>query len=86
MSSLALLEAEKPSTLYVTGKNNLDVFLVLMVSDDAFPLCMDVVEVMVIRMVQLVSSMKRNAMEDDYYTEVESVPRSKAARGLERCR
>jgi hypothetical protein len=26
MSSLALLEAEKPSPLYVTGKNNLDVF------------------------------------------------------------
>jgi hypothetical protein len=26
MSSLALLEAEKSSSLYVTGKNNLDVF------------------------------------------------------------
>jgi hypothetical protein len=34
----------------------------------------------------VVSSMKGNAMEDDYYTEAESVPRSKAARGLERCR
>ena len=55
MSSLALLEAEKPSPLYVTGKNNLDVFWVLMVADDAFPLCMDVVEVMVVRMVQFVN-------------------------------
>ena len=49
MSSLAFLEAEKPSPLYITGKNNLHVFLVLMVADDAFPLCMDVLEVMVIR-------------------------------------
>ena len=55
MSSLALLEPEKPSPLYVTGKNNLDVILVLMVADDAFPLCMDVVEVMVVRMVQFVN-------------------------------
>ena len=55
MSSLALLEAEKPSPLYVTGKNNLDVFWVLMVADDAFPLCTDVVEVMVVRMVQFVN-------------------------------
>ena len=44
MSSLALLEAIKPSPLYVTGKNYLDVILVLMVADDAFPLCMDVVD------------------------------------------
>ena len=36
MSSLALLETEKPSPLYVTGKNNIDVILVLMVADDAF--------------------------------------------------
>ena len=55
MSSLALLEAEKPAPLYVTGRNNLDVFLVLMVADDAFPLCMDVVEVMLVRMVQFVN-------------------------------
>ena len=37
MSSIALLEAEKPSPLYIPGKNNLDVFFVLMVADDAFP-------------------------------------------------
>ena len=55
MSSLALLEAKKPSPLYVTGKNNQYVFLVMMVADDAFPLCMVVVEVMVVRMVQFVS-------------------------------
>ena len=55
MSSLALLEAEKPSPLYVIGKNNVDVFLVLMVADDAFPLCMDVVEGMVVKMVQFVN-------------------------------
>ena len=54
MSSLAL-EAKKPSPLYVTGKNYLDVFSVLIVADDAFPLCMDVVEVMVVRMVQFVN-------------------------------
>ena len=48
MSSLALLEAEIPSPLYVTGKNNVDVFLALMVAVVAFPLCMDVVEVMVV--------------------------------------
>ena len=46
MSYLALLEAKKPTPLYVTGKNNLDVFFVLIVADDAFPLCMDMVEVM----------------------------------------
>ena len=33
----------------------LDVFLVLIVADDASPLCMDVVEVMVVRMVQFVN-------------------------------
>ena len=55
MSSLALLEAAKPSPLYVTGKNYLDVFLVLMVADNAFPLCMYVVEVMVVRIVQFVN-------------------------------
>ena len=51
MSSLALLEAKIPSPLYVTGKNNKNVFLALMVAVVAFPLCMDVVEVMVVRMV-----------------------------------
>ena len=55
MSSLALLKAEKSSPLYITGKNYLDVFLVLMVADDAFPLCIDVVEVMVVRMVQFIN-------------------------------
>ena len=55
MSSLAFLEAEKPSPLNLTGKNNLDVILVLMVADDAFPLCMDVVEVMMVKMVQFVN-------------------------------
>ena len=52
MSSLALLEAEIPSPLYVTGKNNVMFFWALMVAVVAFPLCMDVVEVMVVRMVQ----------------------------------
>ena len=52
MSSLALLEVEIPSPLYVTGKNNLGVFLALMVAVVAFPLCRDVVEVMVVRKVQ----------------------------------
>ena len=51
MSSLALLEPEIPSPLDVTGKNNVDVLLALMVAVVAFPLCMDVVEVMVVRMV-----------------------------------
>ena len=55
MSSLALLEVEIPSPLHVTGKNNVMFFLVLMVAVDAFPLCMDVVEVMVVRMVQFVN-------------------------------
>ena len=35
----------------VTGKNNVDVFLPLIVAVVAFPFCMDVVEVMVVRMV-----------------------------------
>ena len=52
MRSLALLEAEIPSPLYVTGKNKVDVFLLLMVAVVAFPLCTDVVEVMVLRVVQ----------------------------------
>ena len=30
---------------------------------------------------KMVSSMKRNAMEDDYYAEVESAPRSSARSG-----
>ena len=55
MSSLALLEAKILSPLYITGKNNVDVFLVLMVAVDAFPLCMDMVQVMVVRMVQFVN-------------------------------
>ena len=41
MSSLARLEAEIPSTLYVTGKIKVYVFLALMVAVVAFPLCMD---------------------------------------------
>ena len=53
MSSLALLEAEIPSPLYVTGKYKVNIFMALMVAFVAFPLCMDVVEVMVVRMVQL---------------------------------
>ena len=52
MNSLALLEAEIPSPLYVTGKNNVDIILVLIVAVVAFPLCRDVVEVTVVRMVQ----------------------------------
>ena len=52
MNFLALLEMEMHSLLNVTGKNNVDVFLALMVAIVAFPLCMDVVEVMVVRMVQ----------------------------------
>jgi hypothetical protein len=52
LSSLALPEAELPSPLYVTGKYNIDIILVLIVAVVVFPLCMDVVEVMVVRMVQ----------------------------------
>ena len=55
MSLVALLEAEKPSPLYATGKSYPVVFLMLIVADDAFPLCMDVVEVMVVRMVHFVN-------------------------------
>ena len=51
MSSLALLEPEKSYPLDLTDKNNVDVFLALMVAFVAFPLCKDVVEVMVVRMV-----------------------------------
>ena len=51
MTSLALLEPEIPYPLDVTGKNNVYVLLALMVAVVAFPLCMDVVEVMVVRMV-----------------------------------
>ena len=39
------------SMTYVTGKKEVDIFLALMVSVVAFPLCMNVVEVMVVRMV-----------------------------------
>ena len=51
MNPLGLLGVEIPSPLYVPGKNNVNVFLALMVAVVAFPLCMDVVEVMVVRMV-----------------------------------
>ena len=51
MSFLDLLEPEIPSPLDETGKNNVDVFLALIVADVAFPLCVDVVEVMMVRMV-----------------------------------
>ena len=52
MSFLALLEAEIPSPLYVTGKNNVMFFWELMVAVVASSLCMDVMEVMVVRIVQ----------------------------------
>ena len=55
MSSLALLEAEIPSTLYVTGKKNVDAFLALMVAVVAFPLSMHVVEVIVVKLVQFLN-------------------------------
>ena len=55
MSSLALQEAEIPSLLYVTGKNKRDVFMALIVAVVAISLCMDVVEVMVVRMVQFLN-------------------------------
>ena len=51
MSSLALLEAEIPSLFYGTGINKADVFMALIMGVVAFPLCMDMVEVMVVRMV-----------------------------------
>ena len=51
MSFLALLEPEIPYPLDVTGKNYVDVFLALMVAIITFLLCIDVVEVMVVRMV-----------------------------------
>ena len=51
MRFLVLLEPEIPYPLDVTGKNNIDVFLALMVAVVAFPLCMDVVKVMMVRMV-----------------------------------
>ena len=51
MSSLAALEAEIPSFLYATGNNKAEVFMALMVAVVAFPLCMDVVKVIVVRMV-----------------------------------
>ena len=52
MSSLALLEAEIPPLLYVTGKNMRDIFMALIVAVVAFSSCMDVVEVMAARMVK----------------------------------
>ena len=51
MSSLALLEVELTPPLDLTGKNNVDVFLASMVSV-VILICLDVVEVMVVRMVQ----------------------------------
>ena len=51
MTSLALLEPEIPYPLDVTGKNNVDIFLPLIVAVVALPLCMDVVKVMVVRIV-----------------------------------
>ena len=47
MTSLALLQEEIPSSLYVTGKNNIDLFeLMVAVVAYYYPrLCMDVVEV-----------------------------------------
>ena len=51
MSSLALLEPEIPYPLNVTGKNNVDVFFGVDGGCCCFPFCMDVVEVMVVRMV-----------------------------------
>ena len=51
MNSLALLEAEITSPLYISGKNNVDVYFGVDGGCYAFPLCMDVVEVMVVRMV-----------------------------------
>ena len=55
MSSLALLEAEIPSPLYVTGKNYVMFFWALMVAVVAVPLCKDMVEVVVVRMVQFLN-------------------------------
>ena len=55
MSSLALLEPKIPSPLDVTGNNNVDDLLATIVPVVAFPLCMDVVEVMVVRMVQFLN-------------------------------
>ena len=51
MNSLALLEPEIPFPLDITGKNNVDFFLASMVAVVAFPLCIDVVEVMAVKMV-----------------------------------
>ena len=48
MSSLALLELKIASPVYIPGKNKIDFFLALIVAVVAFPLCMDVVEVMVV--------------------------------------
>ena len=55
MSSLALIEPEIPYPLDVTGKNNINVCLALMVAFVAFPLCMYVVEIMVVRMGQFLN-------------------------------
>ena len=44
MSSLALVEAETPSYLYVAGKKKYMFFFTLIVAVVAFPLCMDMVD------------------------------------------
>ena len=59
MSSLALVEPEIPYPLDVTGKQICSFFLVLMVAVVALPLCMDVMEVIVVRMVPFLN--KRQA-------------------------
>ena len=51
MNYLALLEAKILFLLYVTDTNKGNVFTALIVAVVAFPLYMDVVEVMVVRMV-----------------------------------
>ena len=55
MSSLALLEAEIPSPLHVTGKNNVMFVWALIVAVVAFTKCMDVVEGMGVMMVQFLN-------------------------------
>ena len=55
MSSLALLEVKIPSPLYVTGKNYVRFSWALRVAVVAVPLCMDMVEVVVVRMVQFLN-------------------------------
>ena len=51
MRSFALIETEIPSPLYVTGKKRYIFFFALMVAVVAYPLCNDVVLVMLVRKV-----------------------------------